>query len=61
MGPLIGRLLGGLGLLAAATYLAMVVFVPVSWDVVVAGLAALGLSAWVYLDWDMLARVARTP
>ena len=61
MGPLIGRLLGGLGLLAAATYLAMLVFVPVSWDTVVAGLAALGLAAWVYLDWDMLARVARTP
>ena len=52
MSPLIGRLFGGLGLLAAVTYLAMLAFVPVPWATVVAGMAALGLAARVY---DLLA------
>lgn len=52
---LLGRLMGLVGLLAAALFAALLVWAP---DVAglrfLGGSAALGISAWVYLDWEAL-------
>ncbi len=52
-----GRIMGALGVMALGMYLVLYRFVPdaagVSW---VGAFAAVGLAAWVYLDWTALAR-----
>ena len=57
MGPLLGRILGALGLLAAAFYIALSGFTAVSWGHWVGAGAALSVSSWVYLDWEALSRL----
>ena len=50
-----GRIMGAVGLMATAMYLAVIFFVPetpgISW---VGAFGAVGLAAWVYLDWTAL-------
>jgi hypothetical protein len=52
-----GRIMGAMGLMATAMYLALIFFVPetrgISW---VGAFGAVGLAAWVYLDWTALSR-----
>lgn len=52
-----GRIMGAAGLMALAMYLAVTFLVPetrgISW---VGAFAAVGLAAWVYLDWTALSR-----
>ena len=52
-----GRIMGAIGLMALAMYFAVTFLVPdtrgISW---VGAFAAVGLAAWVYLDWAVLSR-----
>lgn len=56
-GTIVGRILGALGFMAGMLYALLFWFLPesagVSW---VGATAAVGVAAWVYLDWDALAR-----
>jgi hypothetical protein len=53
----VGRMMGAVGLMALGLYSLMAFFVPdtpgLAW---VGATAAVGLAAWVYLDWEALAR-----
>ncbi len=60
---LVGRIAGTVGLFTALTVFARLLVYSFSppeslpW-LVATGVAAVGLSTWVYLDWDLLARIA---
>ena len=56
MGPLVGRILGAIGLLSAAFYVGLSGFTEAAWGHWIAAASALSVSAWVYLDWEALGR-----